>query len=318
MNILDLILLLIVFLSVYNGWQKGFILGVTDLLVLVLGLLFTFFTYPYLAELVQQYWPSLGIWITPLSFLITLIIGRLLLLTLVSFLLRRLPAKAHSHKVNHVLGLLPGAVNGFIWITILSALLLALPFSNRLSEQAHNSAFATRLAGEIEWANDQFSPVFDEAVNKTMNRLTVEPGSEKFIELPFKVKRPKVREDLESEMLTLVNEERLKEGLNPVKADTALQRVARLHSVDMLARGYFSHVTPEGKNPFDRIRKGEIRFLTAGENLALGQTLSICHRGLMNSPGHRANILNLAFGRLGIGILDGGIYGLMITQNFRN
>jgi uncharacterized protein YkwD len=86
----------------------------------------------------------------------------------------------------------------------------------------------------------------------------------------------------------------------------------------MFARGYFSHITPEGLSPFDRMKKLKVRFLAAGENLALGQTLNICHRGLMNSPGHRANILNRAFGRVGIGILDGGFYGLMITQNFRN
>jgi uncharacterized protein YkwD len=66
------------------------------------------------------------------------------------------------------------------------------------------------------------------------------------------------------------------------------------------------------------MRSANVKFLTAGENLALGRTLKICHEGLMNSPGHRANILNPSFGRLGIGIMDGGIYGLMISQEFRN
>ncbi|WP_432711580.1 CAP domain-containing protein, partial [Pedobacter sp.] len=87
---------------------------------------------------------------------------------------------------------------------------------------------------------------------------------------------------------------------------------------DMFDRGYFSHYTPEGEDPFARIRKYRVSFMSAGENLALAQTLPLAHVGLMNSPGHRANILNPSFGRLGIGILDGGIYGLMITQNFRN
>jgi uncharacterized protein YkwD len=119
-------------------------------------------------------------------------------------------------------------------------------------------------------------------------------------------------------MLVMVNEERSKEGLKPVKADPEMAEVARKHSKDMFARGYFSHVTPDGKDPFDRMRADGVKFLTAGENLALAQTLSIAHKGLMNSPGHRANILKPTFGRLGIGVLDGGIYGLMITQNFRN
>nr|WP_317169283.1 CAP domain-containing protein [Mucilaginibacter humi] len=79
-----------------------------------------------------------------------------------------------------------------------------------------------------------------------------------------------------------------------------------------------SHTTPEGLDPFDRMRNDGVRFLTAGENIAITQTLPMAHTGLMNSPGHRANILNPAFGRLGIGILDAGWYGLMITQAFRN
>ena len=106
--------------------------------------------------------------------------------------------------------------------------------------------------------------------------------------------------------------------MNALLADPELRNVARAHSADMFARGYFSHINPDGENPFYRISAAEINYLSAGENLALAQTLQIAHTGLMNSPGHRANILNPTFGRVGIGVQDGGIYGLMITQNFRN
>jgi uncharacterized protein YkwD len=118
-------------------------------------------------------------------------------------------------------------------------------------------------------------------------------------------------------MLELVNKERAKEGLKPLKADPELSRVARAHSRDMFIRGYFAHENPDGMDPFDRMKKANVRFRVAGENLALAQTLDIAHINLMNSPGHRANIMNPAFGRLGIGVLDGGFYGLMISQEFR-
>ncbi len=68
----------------------------------------------------------------------------------------------------------------------------------------------------------------------------------------------------------------------------------------------------------DRMREANVRFVDAGENLALAPTVQVAHRGLMNSPGHRANILYPQFGRVGIGIMDGGIRGLMISQEFRN
>jgi len=86
----------------------------------------------------------------------------------------------------------------------------------------------------------------------------------------------------------------------------------------MFARGYFAHDTPENRDPFDRMREAGVRFVVAGENLAHGPTIQIAHTGLMNSPGHRANILRAQFGRVGIGIMDGGKRGLMVTQNFRN
>ena len=62
----------------------------------------------------------------------------------------------------------------------------------------------------------------------------------------------------------------------------------------------------------------EVRLNHSRLMFALGQTLTICHNGLMNSPGHKANILDRSYGRVGIGILDGGMHGLMVTQNFRN
>jgi uncharacterized protein YkwD len=152
-----------------------------------------------------------------------------------------------------------------------------------------------------------------------LNKLiTVEPGSEERVELPFKVENSKPEPALEEQMLDLVNRERISRGLKPLAADPELVPVARAHSSDMFSRGYFSHYTPEGKDPFERMKDAGIKFRTAGENLALAPTLQLAHTGLMNSPGHRANILNPSFGRMGIGITSGGRRGIMVSQEFRN
>ena len=60
----------------------------------------------------------------------------------------------------------------------------------------------------------------------------------------------------------------------------------------MFQQGFFAHVDQTGTTPFDRMRAGGVSFRAAGENLALAPTVQIAHDGLMNSPGHRANILN--------------------------
>jgi uncharacterized protein YkwD len=317
-NWIDIILIAIVLLAAWSGWHKGFIIGALDLGIMLGSFITALWSYQYVSNLIIKYIPSVGAWSQPLAFLLVLIIIRIILSALVNSFLRITPYEAHGNIVNRFLGLAPGIINGLIYATIVSALLLATPLFDGLTAKAQESRVANKLAQPAQWLETKLAPVFDEAVKRSMNSMTVEPNSEKSVSLPFTVKAPKVREDLEVRMLELVNEERVKRGLKALKADPEIQVVARAHSVDMFARGYFSHYTPEGKDPFDRMRAGGIKFMTAGENLALAQTLSIAHTGLMNSPGHRANILRPAFGRVGIGVLDGGIHGLMITQNFRN
>jgi uncharacterized protein YkwD len=144
------------------------------------------------------------------------------------------------------------------------------------------------------------------------------PDKHVFYKLNFSVKVPVARPDLEAEMLRMINKERENEGLSPLLPDPDMTQVAREHSSDMFMRGYFSHYTPDNISPFDRMKESNLRYIHAGENVSMAPTLASSHRGLMKSPGHRENILKPSFGRIGIGIMDGGRYGLMVTQDFRN
>jgi uncharacterized protein YkwD/uncharacterized membrane protein required for colicin V production len=317
MNWVDILLLGIVAYGIWDGWQKGFILELLYLLGLVISIAATFLLYPYPTTFVNKYFPSLGSWALPLSFIVTYVLMRVLTNWLINKTLRKIPVEAHGRWDNKFLGMVPGFINGVAHAVIVAALLLALPISNNISNTTRNSRFVVKLSVPAEWIETKLSLVFDE-VERTMNRLTVKPGSDQTVILPFKVMAPPPRADLEVLMLSWVNAERIKAGLNTVKADPELTMVARKHSVDMFQQGYFSHVSPGGKGPFDRMRDDGVHFTNAGENIALAPTLDIAHSGLMHSPGHRANILRPEFGRLGIGIVDGGKYGLMISQEFRN
>ena len=318
MNYIDIFLVLIVALAIWAGWKKGFILGSINLFVWIGSLITGFLFYQSLAALMQGFFPGLGVWNTPLAFIVTIIISRIILALVFNALLKRTPDTVHTHGTNRFMGIIPGAINGYIYATIVAALLLTMPLRNGLSDKTRESSLANTLGVNIAWLDDKFSPIFDDAIQKTLTGAKIQPDTDETVDLNFRVEDADPRPDLEAQMLTLVNNERMKRGLKPVKADPELKVVARAHSRDMFARGYFSHYTPEGRDPFDRMKAAGVKYLAAGENLALGQTLRICHEGLMNSPGHRANILNNAYGRLGIGILDGGTYGLMISQEFRN
>jgi uncharacterized protein YkwD len=318
MNWIDILLLLIVLLSALGGWRKGFIVGAIELVVWLGSLFIGFVGYPYVAGWLEKAFPSLGVWLMPLSFLLVVILSRWLLSYLFERLIYTTPRDVHYSAINRTLGIAPGIINGLIWITIISAVLIAFPLNDKITATARESKVANEVSVYVEWLDAKLSPVFDKAVNRTISKLTVDPSSKKKVDLHFTVTNAKPQPDLESQMLVLVNNERAKANLPALKPDPEMVPVARAHSQDMFARSYFSHVTPEGKTPAERVREGKVKYLTMGENLALGPTLKICHEGLMNSPGHRANILRSTFGRVGIGILDGGRYGLMITQNFRN
>ena len=77
----------------------------------------------------------------------------------------------------------------------------------------------------------------------------------------------------------------------------------------MFANGYFSHYDQHNTSPFDRMKSVGISYTSAGENLALAPNVNLAMQGLMNSPGHRANILSTSFHKVGIGVVDGGIRG---------
>ena len=318
MNLVDLVLALVILASLWSGWRRGLLIAGADLFVLVASLVWAFFVYPRGVGLVEQQGMQWGVWTAPLAFLLAYLLARFALGWVLRRVLKSVPRAAHAHGANRALGLIPGAANGLINGTIVSMLALALPLSDAITRAASESLLANRFAAPAEWLETRLQPIFDPALDRTLTRLTVPPDSRASIDLPFTVQDPKHRADLEANMLVLLNEERRTRGLSPLQADPEVAEVARAHSRDMFARGYFSHITPEGERPFERMRKAGLRFLNAGENLALARTLPMAHQGLMDSPGHRANILRPGFGRVGIGIVDGGRYGLMVTQNFRN
>ena len=318
-NLIDALLVLVVLLNVIFGWRRGFILGLLDLLRWIGSLLAALYFYQPVARLLEQFAGWSEIWTPPLAFIFTAAAVGFLIQMLGGSLLKRLSPEFHRSWTNRIFGTLPGLASGLITAAILSALLYALPLSDDFQESLRHSRAANELATLTDELETSLAPVFEPAIKQTLNRrIPSDPQSGERVALPYKIENAPPRPELEAQMLELINRERLAAGLAPLAADPEMLEVARLHSADMFARSYFSHNTPEGKTPFERMRDRDVRYRTAGENLALAPTLQNAHTGLMNSPGHRANILQPRFGRVGIGILDGGRRGLMVTQNFRN
>jgi uncharacterized YkwD family protein/spore coat assembly protein SafA len=115
-----------------------------------------------------------------------------------------------------------------------------------------------------------------------------------------------IPEGFNKQVYDLVNAERQKAGLSPVKYDWELSRVALHKAKDMVYNHYFSHYSPTYGSPFEMMRSYKIRFTYAGENIAKGQrTPQEVMRDWMNSPGHRANILNSNYDTIGLAYFQG-------------
>ncbi|MEJ2853407.1 MULTISPECIES: CAP domain-containing protein [unclassified Saccharothrix] len=120
----------------------------------------------------------------------------------------------------------------------------------------------------------------------------------------------------EAKVFNLTNAERAAHGCPALGIDERLDKAARGHSADMAANNYFSHTSQDGRTFADRIKAAGYPSPGA-ENIAAGQrTPEAVVKGWMESPGHRANILNCKLKTLGVGMARGGSYGIYWTQNF--
>ena len=122
-----------------------------------------------------------------------------------------------------------------------------------------------------------------------------------------------------TQVVTLTNAERAKAGCGPLSVNATLTTVAQAHSQDMATNDYFDHNSQDGRTPFDRMTAAGYRYSTAAENIAAGQrTPQDVMTAWMNSPGHRANILNCALKEIGVGYAtdSSSRYGVYWTQDF--
>lgn len=155
----------------------------------------------------------------------------------------------------------------------------------------------------LSGAPDASGPTSDDDASPPLADAFVRPDA--FLPTPDAWTAPIVGCDdpIEQEVIALANAARASMGLGALRCDPTMTAVARAHSTDMCTQDYFDHTGLDGRDPFDRLRDGGVSFRTAGENIAWGQRdADDVHTAWMNSAGHRRNILNGAYGRIGVGL----------------
>ncbi|HVQ44230.1 MAG TPA: CvpA family protein [Candidatus Saccharimonadia bacterium] len=232
--------------------------------------------------------------------------------------LRRLPPQVHFSNLNRAGGGLFGAFKTAAIITLALIVFDGLPIAASIKKPVITAPVAAQFIAASGDLQPRLAAGLGRDINDSFDffTITASPESEVHIDLGFTTTNFTVDSHLEADMLGLINHERTLQGLPSLTLNLKARAVARAYSAEMFTHGYFSHIDAAGKSPFDRMKTGGVSFTSAGENLALAPTLSLAHDGLMKSPEHRANILSSAYRTVGIGVVDGGPYGLMITQDF--
>ncbi|OGG03917.1 hypothetical protein A2W14_05610 [Candidatus Gottesmanbacteria bacterium RBG_16_37_8] len=330
-NWLDLIILITFAIYLLSGWGRGFFLGTLDLLGFLFSFVFALKLYAQAGLLLRNNFGLTRGIANALGFFIAGILSEFIYSFAVNFSVNKFYSKVsvllnNKKRLNLLktvdswLGFIPAIGEAVIFTAFILTLLVTLPIQGRIKKDIVSSRIGGLLVKSTQGIENQLNTVFGEAVNETLTFLTINssPTSAESIDLGFIYKEGKVDTAAENSMLTLVNIERQKNNLSLLQSSAELQELARNYARDLFGGGYFSHYNPEGESPFDRMKINNISFLAAGENLALAPNVVLAHQGLMNSSGHRANILSADFNKVGIGVIDGGIYGLLFVQEFTN
>lgn len=318
MNWVDLVILLVLAYYVFEAIRHGLLVILTDFISFLSSLVISLSSYKFASGILQKNFGLASSVSNAVGFLITAILSEAILGFVFAAILTRLNPKFkfNDKKISKFLAIIPAIGEGLIIVAIVVSLIVALPIKPSVKKDVLDSKIAGLLIKRTTQLESSINDIFGGVIEDSLTYLTIRPGSTETIPLTSEVVELRVDEISEAKLFALVNEERRKAGVAELVLRSEVLPIARSHARDMWERKYFSHVSPEGKDVGTRLDEKNIDYTFAGENLALAPSVSTAHTGLMNSEGHRANILEPNFKKLGIGVIDNGIYGKMFVQIF--
>jgi uncharacterized protein YkwD len=221
--------------------------------------------------------------------------------------------------LNRLAGLATGVARGTVTLTLLLVLILTLPLAPAIPTLIRGST-AGRIVAAL-WptalASSASARSPADALAMVLNSDDVAlPEKRTPTALPFTASGESALDPQgETDFLAMSDLARTQSGVLALVLDPGLANVARQHSLDMLSQAYFSHESPRGATPADRIRAAGVPFRLVAENIVFAPTLVVAFQSIMNSPEHRQNQLSSAYHRVGIGIVQNAS-GLLVTEDF--
>lgn len=312
-NWADYLILILLAIYAYLGYSFGLLRASLDLARLAVSIIFGLVLYGFLGKILA------GVTSIPQGFANA--IGFFMILILVQFIVRAFLKNYFTSNptifktLNQIIAILPGILSGIILCAFLLTLAIAMPIASYIKDSIFSAKIGKVLVFYSQTSERNLKKILGRKTYDGLNFLTVDPSSNEKIILNFR-SSGKIDRNAEENMFDLINRERLNAGLPELAYDDKLRDIGRKHCDDMFANRYFSHYNLRELSPSDRMEEENTIYSKAGENLVLSPNAGLAMEGLMDSPIHKAYILSLYFGRVGIGIIDGGIYGKMFCQEF--
>src|SRR6266508_1013193 len=320
-SLIDAAIVLLIAAAVWAGYRSGFIATAYGLATWIVSFAAAVLFQSQAARLIENFGVS-PVTAQPIGFIVVLVLVEALFSIAGFFALTPIVRAVHRVRVfettDRVLGIFPAAARALFVIGIVLAALVVSPVSSDLKAAVESSRIARGLIDQISALQPTLAQLSGQ-VGETVRLFVTKLGEDQSESLDLPDDLQLAPDPVaERQMFDLVNEERAAVGLRALTWDDRLLPVARLHSEEMFKLKYFPHQSPVSGSPFDRLKAAGITYTRAGENLAYAQSVSVAHRGLMQSQGHRENILRPEFTRIAIGVISAGPYGRMFTQLFRS
>lgn len=318
-NWIDGVVLAVIVYYAWSGWQSGLLYLLANLIGFLSSLWIAIRYHEPVGQLIGAKFGIAATWRQVFGYVVVAFVSETVVSLIVNRAVSFFPKRFLSSRANHILGAIAGALNGLVLVTFFLLLVTALPIRGTIKSDIRTSPIAVWLIDVAKkFSGDSLDELLNGVRKEAVKFTTIAPASQEWVALDVAPDQEAlvVSEQAEGEMLVLVNKERAKVGAPALVIDPKIVPVARAHSRDMFVRRYFAHVNPDGKDAGDRMTAGNVEYRMAGENLAYAPDVATAHEGLMNSEGHKRNILDPDFHRIGIGVIDAGSDGMMFTQNF--
>lgn len=305
-----------------RGWLRGLVKEAVDLIGMVLGVVVAFrLSEPFgdLASVRFDVSPEAGRLGAAIALLLLVGAG----LSVAAHYLTKVMKLPGLNLTNRLLGAGLATLWGVLIALAVITTARALSPSPGFDQALATSAVVEAVAGPEALPRQLFFALAGDGVLSSITALEQVVGGERLVldeddtvEIPAADSSELAESPTEAQgLFALLNSARVDAGQQPLVWSEGLAAVGQAHAEEMYLAGYVSHVSPITGTVGDRVRGAGIPLVRIGENIGLASSAPAVHAGLMESEGHRANILSSSFDRVGIGLVEGPL-GTMAVQVF--